>query len=372
MYMPDISRREECYVTLKVSIAVSSEENEAPASRELAAYDHMADITTSNVGVLHLRQLEDDFVLTSPDGFEHNCFVHQPASTNMAQLQRSFAGKVLPEDALKIILLAVLKALDFLHTDAGIVHTDLKADNILLTLVDKVVLEEFAETLRSYSPVYKVDPIDARKIYESVGFSKFLGASKSGQVVVGDFGEARIVNPGERLNPCLISPAPYRAPETILELAWDSKVDVWTVGTMVWSMSYNDVLFKDEEGSEELSESWHLAQMIALLGPPPLDLLQRNERYLQWFDEKGSSVPLLRSASSVLITTLGAWKADNGVGIPSMSLEMKADRPKIISKRLFLNFIRSMLCWRPEDRKTAKQLLEDEWLNSKNGENQEA
>jgi serine/threonine protein kinase len=31
-------------------------------------------------------------------------------------------------------------------------------------------------------------------------------------------------------------------------------------------------------------------------------------------------------------------------------------------KRLFLDFIKRMLQWLPEDRKTAKELLEDPWL----------
>lgn len=33
-------------------------------------------------------------------------------------------------------------------------------------------------------------------------------------------------------------------------------------------------------------------------------------------------------------------------------------------KILFLNFVRKMLQWLPEDRKTAKELREDAWLQS--------
>jgi hypothetical protein len=33
-------------------------------------------------------------------------------------------------------------------------------------------------------------------------------------------------------------------------------------------------------------------------------------------------------------------------------------------KGLFLNFVRKMLQWLPEDRKTAKELREDSWLQS--------
>jgi serine/threonine protein kinase len=30
---------------------------------------------------------------------------------------------------------------------------------------------------------------------------------------------------------------------------------------------------------------------------------------------------------------------------------------------MFLDFVRGMLAWRPEDRKTARELLEDPWFN---------
>jgi hypothetical protein len=31
---------------------------------------------------------------------------------------------------------------------------------------------------------------------------------------------------------------------------------------------------------------------------------------------------------------------------------------------MFLDFVRGMLAWRPEDCKTARELLEDPWLNT--------
>ena len=33
------------------------------------------------------------------------------------------------------------------------------------------------------------------------------------------------------------------------------------------------------------------------------------------------------------------------------------------NKAMFLEFVRGMLAWRPEDRKTAAELLKDPWLN---------
>ena len=48
-----------------------------------------------------------------------------------------------------------------------------------------------------------------------------------------------------------------------------------------------------------------------------------------------------------------------------MSLGKSEERLSGKNKEMFLNFIMGMLQWRPEDRKTAKQLLKDPWLDNR-------
>lgn len=58
----------------------------------------------------------------------------------------------------------------------------------------------------------------------------------------------------------------------------------------------------------------------------------------------------------------GKWKQD--IDIPTeVSLELSEKFLKGRNKEMFLAFMRGMLQWRPEDRKTAKDLLQDPWLN---------
>lgn len=60
----------------------------------------------------------------------------------------------------------------------------------------------------------------------------------------------------------------------------------------------------------------------------------------------------------------GKW--NNQINIPrGMSLENSEERLSGRNKEMFLKFMRGMLQWRPEGRKTAKQLLKDLWLDSK-------
>lgn len=58
----------------------------------------------------------------------------------------------------------------------------------------------------------------------------------------------------------------------------------------------------------------------------------------------------------------GQWKQD--IEIPmGVSLEQSAEFLEGRNKEMFLAFMRGMLQWRPEDRKTAKDLLQDPLLN---------
>lgn len=59
---------------------------------------------------------------------------------------------------------------------------------------------------------------------------------------------------------------------------------------------------------------------------------------------------------------LGAWVAHEEANIPSITLESLEYRLSRNEKEPFLKFMRSMLKWLPEERRTAKQLLEDPWL----------
>jgi serine/threonine-protein kinase SRPK3 len=58
----------------------------------------------------------------------------------------------------------------------------------------------------------------------------------------------------------------------------------------------------------------------------------------------------------------GKWKRD--IEIPTgISLESSEEFLEERDKEMFIDFMRGMLQWRPEDRKTAKDLLQDPWLN---------
>ena len=60
----------------------------------------------------------------------------------------------------------------------------------------------------------------------------------------------------------------------------------------------------------------------------------------------------------------GHWK--NDIEVPQqVGLEPSEEILEGRNKEMFLAFMRGMLQWRPEDRKTAEELLQDPWLNDR-------
>ncbi|PKX89187.1 uncharacterized protein P174DRAFT_470137 [Aspergillus novofumigatus IBT 16806] len=72
--------------------------------------------------------------------------------------------------------------------------------------------------------------------------------------------------------------------------------------------------------------------MIALMGPPPSEFVKRSETTEQCFKPSG------------------AWIAHEDAALPSVSLESLGKRLSGQEKGLYLQFMRSMLKWLPEER----------------------
>jgi serine/threonine-protein kinase SRPK3 len=47
-------------------------------------------------------------------------------------------------------------------------------------------------------------------------------------------------------------------------------------------------MFDGRDPTAKYSNRYHLAEMVALMGPPPLEFLQRSEESWNYFDRQGS------------------------------------------------------------------------------------
>ena len=92
------------------------------AERETAAYKHIATCERSHPGSSLVRRLLDSFDLTASGGL-YPCLIHEPLGMNIATFRDLMPNHRLSEDFTKAILKQLLRALDFLHSEAKMVHT---------------------------------------------------------------------------------------------------------------------------------------------------------------------------------------------------------------------------------------------------------
>ena len=100
--------------------------------------------------------------------------------------------------------------------------------------------------------------------------------------------------------------------------------------------------------------------MTAILSPPPASFLRKYDGSQKYWNENGKA-PYVCSHGQSLIE-IGQWKAK--ANIPNTTLEDSEEYLEGESHALFLQFLRKMLQWDPDERLSARELLMDPWLNA--------
>ncbi|PLB47751.1 kinase-like protein [Aspergillus steynii IBT 23096] len=329
------------HVMLKIFIQTSSMGQQV--DNELNIYEHIKQSKTAHPGRDVIRTLLDTFYINGPQD-KHRCLVHPPLWESVLAFLRRNPVERLPSPVIAVVLHRLFLALDFLHTECQIAHTDIKADNIMFGINDNSVFTDFeAYELQRPVPRKEVD-LDGRTIYMS---QELKIPKRISSPILCDFGSA--VH-GAQHHSVFIQPQIYRAPEVILGIPWTFSADIWNVGCMIWDIYEGGSLFTgyDPEFQRYRSRA-HIAEMINLLGPPPSSLLTRasqGELSGKFFSSDGQFL------NPDFLTDLVPLEQRE------TTLEGKAERDA------FLRFMRKMLQWDPGNRSSAKELADDEWIHS--------
>ncbi|KAJ5623337.1 CMGC/SRPK protein kinase [Penicillium lividum] len=329
-------------VALKVYVRDSDEETTNHVTNEIRAINTLTRIPTQHPGREHLRDAISSFTLTGPTG-EHTCLVQDLTWQTIKDTWEDYSH-ILPPLIVKTILVQLLSALDFLHTECKLVHTDIKGENISQELDHNPlqVVSQFAnEEMNDPSPRKFVD---GKPIYAS---RKFTPPKRLGKCLLGDFGSAVR---GDRERYHCVQPHFFRAPEVMLNANWSYPVDIWNVAIVTWLWVQGEILFEGQDPHAPKDKyrhatNAHLADIIGTIGAPPLDLIDRGRRSYEFFHANG------------------IWKVRD-VKIQRRTLEDQMTMLEGDEKDMFLDFMRSMLQWRPEDRKAAAELCTHPWLNT--------
>ncbi|ODM19514.1 hypothetical protein SI65_04498 [Aspergillus cristatus] len=162
-----------------------------------------------------------------------------------------------------------------LHIDYILSGKDFKSDNFLIAFKDPATLENYIRDQETNPPPYKMSA--GRPIFES---RPDFGPLKKGvgQVKISDFSTAVFGN-GPVPHSHDIQPQQFCAPEVLLKATWSYSADIWNLGLVLWELLAETTVFNGRtRGSDEYSQAVHLAQMIRLLGPPPLQFLKKTDR----------------------------------------------------------------------------------------------
>ncbi|CVK98585.1 related to dis1-suppressing protein kinase dsk1 [Fusarium mangiferae] len=139
----------------------------------------------------------------------------------------------------------------------------------------------------------------------------------------------------------------YRAPEAILNTGYTYSADTWSLGVMLWDLLKGKGLFNSPApgNADEYDDQSHLGQISGLIGPPPQSQLSSGQRTSMFYKSNGE----LKNPG--LVPAPGDFSFENTISY--MSGEEKAR---------FIRFIKRMVKWSPEERSTARELLDDPWL----------
>ncbi|KIM36677.1 hypothetical protein M413DRAFT_424385 [Hebeloma cylindrosporum] len=300
------------YVAVKI-LSTHATEVQGRLASELKILQHINNNNArAHPGRRHISTLLDKFTIADHHG-PHLCLVFEAAGAFKGPIYNP--GQGLPVPFVKNIVRQLLSALDFLHRECRIIHTDLKPDNILITLPDA------EEAIQRYMIAGTESPASSPDVL-------------SPAMVDGFHAE-------------LIQPYALRAPEVILGKGWDTSADIWSLGCLLFEFLTGKWLFSPRSGPTWSAEGYHLAHMRAISGEAfDLAYIQGTKDFERYFSPEGHHRIQILNVRD---------------------LEQALDAYRVLSdaeKPICVDFLRSMLRLKPTDRASAAELLAHEWIRS--------
>ncbi|KAF7289382.1 Kinase-like protein [Mycena indigotica] len=270
------------YFAAKIFSVEATAEHNGPA-RERNILQAILDSRDSEQGPIKEGQY---YIPHLYDGFNegpHLCLIMSLYSTSVAALRRSGPNKCLPVYMVRSIIHMTLHALGLLH-DLKIVHTDVKADNILFTNARFSAVQELKDYLEQYPSQFdsQPQPLPHDFAYNSSAFQAELIT-----VALLDYSHAQS-SEGVIFGMTCCSPA-LRPPEVLLSSGFGPAVDIWAVGCLTFELLVGQCLFHPEDGGDSYTlEDDLLAQMQDLTGQQfSADVLARAKNRAKYFDAQG-------------------------------------------------------------------------------------
>ncbi|KAF9568521.1 kinase-like protein [Agrocybe pediades] len=118
------------------------------ARDEIKLLSRVSSFSPNHLGREHIVSFLDSFSHQGPEA-SHVCIVFEPLGENLLALIERNKKKGVPRPLVKVIAKQILLGLEYLHDECDLVHTDIKPENILISIPD---IETHIHTELSLSP----------------------------------------------------------------------------------------------------------------------------------------------------------------------------------------------------------------------------
>ncbi|XP_030623635.1 SRSF protein kinase 3 [Chanos chanos] len=272
-------------------------------------------------------QLLDEFKIAGVNGI-HMCLVLELLGPDLRTWQLCFGTPGLELTCIKRILTQILEGLDYLHTHCKIIHTDIKPENILLSL-------------------------ETQSHQTKAGRPQILGNKSTGNnAIIPDWITLKIADLGSSCwvykHFCEeIQTRQYRSLEVLLGADYGPPADIWSLACLAFELATGDSLFEPRAGKTFSLEEDHIAHIIELLGKIPAAVALSGKYSSDYFNQKGDLKRI-------------------GVLRPWSLYEVLVEKYHFLLREasMFSDFLLHMLDFVPERRATAAQCLKHPWLTT--------
>ncbi|KAI2101906.1 hypothetical protein LOZ34_005632 [Ophidiomyces ophidiicola] len=309
--------------------------------------EHLRDADPSHLGYPYISTLVDSFEHNGPNG-NHVCLVFMVMGETLRSFGTWFEDHALPNEIMRRFTIQLLLALDYAH-EHGVIHTDIKPDNIFVQIPDDSLISEL------YLPNNPADPAafdpstDPSSIQiQPLKWDYFRPGTKIREfkIALGDWGVASWTN--SHLTE-LIQPVALRAPEVLINAPWGPTTDLWNLGAVVLEVFRAVRMFSGRGPPDgHYQVRYHLQEIVDFFGPFPKSLLEKGDQELvqKYFDSEGRI------------------KDSPSLERPALESEFFLGKLHEEDKKEFVMFLRSLMRIDPEERKTTKELLAEPWLGA--------